>query len=94
MGCSSVPEFKLTPVSFGSFEEGYEETPAIDGTIELKIISIHGHELNTLKIIFHRRISEKCGESKYKVYEFGEMIDVCANTKCFETAVQGRYKCT
>jgi hypothetical protein len=93
-GCSIHTDFNFKPVKFGAFEEGYEETIFDDGTIELKVISVQGHSREVLEHFFHLRAAEKCKGYNYQLFEFSEMIDVCANSKCFESAVYGRYKCT
>ena len=93
-GCAAQIEFRYKPVKFGTYEEGYEETSLDDGSILLKVISTHNHDRNLLEHYFHFRASERCNGYNYQLLEFKEMIDVCADAKCFESAVAGRYKCT
>ncbi|NMH60320.1 hypothetical protein [Alteromonas ponticola] len=92
-GCSTEPSFNYQPVKFG-LGEGYEEVELQDGRVQLRVLSFYGHSAETLHQYFYRRVEESCGGPEYQVFELNEMIDVCADAKCFKSAVQGLYKCT
>ncbi|KZN39317.1 hypothetical protein N480_00380 [Pseudoalteromonas luteoviolacea S2607] len=93
-GCSVPTGFNYKPVKFGSYEEGYDETTFENGVNVLKIISTQNHSREVLEHFFHFRATEKCRGYNYQLIELYEMIDICADGKCFESALHGKYKCT
>ncbi|MBE0388655.1 hypothetical protein [Pseudoalteromonas luteoviolacea] len=94
LGCSVPTDFNYKPVKFGTYEEGYDEKTLENGVNVLKIISTQNHSREVLEHFFHFRAAEKCKGNNYQLFEFAEMIDICADVKCFESAVYGKYKCT
>lgn len=98
--CASVAktdtfeEFNYKPAKIGFGEEGYEQRNLSDKLWEVKIIAMKSYPKEVLVHYFNKRASEICnGKENYKVINLDELIDICSEGGCFESAVQGVFEC-